>query len=385
MNRVKSKWLCECKNMTGKKYNILIVTSGSLTLPPNINKLIGIFSGLNHNVSLLSYCDKNLINLPEVDVYKIRLFQNRFKQFAISQFLELKAMYYIFRKRRIDLVFFAFGQDHQMVPILFSKIMGKKIILRSDGRPSLVVEKYLEDQSRIKKYFFLIIEYFNYRTVDLLVSESGYMLVENRQDRPGHSGVANLPVDTIFFKRWITPSERPYDLGYFGQLVKGKGIMNLVESVADIVMSKKNVSIIIGGKGEQKEEIVRFIHDNNLEQNIHIVDWIPPEKFPDYLNSVRFFILPSSLEGLPNTVLEAMACGAVVLSTPVGGIPGVITDGVSGFIMENNSVPCITKNIMRVLNYPQLERIADNAQAVIQQEFSYEVTLKRYSNLIEKV
>jgi glycosyltransferase involved in cell wall biosynthesis len=371
--------------MTGKKYNILIVTSGSLTLAPNINKLIQIFSAMNHNVSVLSYCDKDLINLPEENVYKVRMFQNRFTQYAISQFLELKAMYFIFKKRRIDLVFFAFGQDHQLVPILFSKIRGKKIILRSDGRPSLIVEKYLEDQSGIKKFFFKIIEYINYHTVDLLVSECSHMLIENRQAIPMHSGVANLPVDTDQFRRYTRIPERSYDLGYFGQLVKRKGIMNLVESVAEIVKCKKDISVIIGSKGEQKEEIVRFIHDNNLEQNIRIIDWIPREKFPDYLNSVRVFILPSALEGLPNTVLEAMACGAVVLSTPVGGIPDVIIDGVSGFIMENNSVPCITKNIQRVLNYPELERIADNAQAIIKKEYSFEFTLYRYSELLEKI
>lgn len=374
--------------LTKKHYNILIIASGSprdLSLASNINKLIRIFSALNQNVFLLSYCDGDLIDLPKEDVYTVQIFQNRYKQFLISQFLELKVMHEIFLKRRVDLVFFAFGQDLQLVPVLFSKIMGKKTILRSDGRPSIVVEKYLEDQSEIKRIFFKIIEYINYHTVNLLVSECDYMLRENRQERPKHCGVANLPVDTNLFRRCTTIPKRSYDLGYFGQLQKNKGILNLIESVVTLVKSKKNISMIIGGNGEQKEEIVSFIQKNHLEENIHIIDWIPHEKLPEYLNTIKIFILPSTREGLPNTVLEAMACGTIVLSTPVGGIPGVIIDGKTGFIMENNSVLCITRNILRVLNNLDLGGISDKACSTIQNEYSFEITLNRYSELLEMV
>jgi glycosyltransferase involved in cell wall biosynthesis len=130
---------------------------------------------------------------------------------------------------------------------------------------------------------------------------------------------------------------------------------------------------------------MRFIHQNNLEQNIHFIDCIPFEKFPDYLNNIRFFVLPSTREGLPNSVLEAMACGTIVVSTPVGGVPGIITDDETGFIMKNNSVSCIQKTIMRALNTPDLERIAVNAHSLVQQDYSIEPTLSRYGEILEKM
>jgi len=373
--------------MTEKRYNILIAAGGSpqyQTVTTHINNLIGIFTRLSQNVYLLSSYDKDLINLKKSEIFTIQTFHSGPGQFVKNQFLELKAMYKIFKNQKIEVVFFAFGQDLQLIPVLFSKIMGKKIILRSDGRPSLVIEKYLEE-SILKIYFFRIIEYINYNLVDLLVSECNFMLKENYQERPGHSGVANLPVDTDLFRRKTPIADRVYDLGYFGQLKKSKGTMNLVESVLRLVKSNINISVVIGGNGDQKEEIIRFIQKNNLERNIHLIDWIPHEKFPEYLNSIKVFVLPSTREGLPNSILEAMACGAIVLSTPVGGVPGVIVDSETGFIMENNSIPCITHNILRVFNHPNLEKISKNAYNLIKNEYSFDSTLLRYNEIIERI
>jgi glycosyltransferase involved in cell wall biosynthesis len=371
-----------------EKYVILIVAGGSpgyLTVTKHINKLLKILTTLHQDLFLLSPYDAAVLDLKESQIYTIPTDENRFKQFVKSQVLELNLLYKIFKNQKIDIVFFVFGQDLQIIPMLFSKIMGKKIILRSDGRPSLVMEKYLEDQSVLKKYLFRCIEYFTYHLADILVSECDYLLKENYQDQLPNCGVANLPVDLNFFYRKNPLEKRSYDLGYFGQLQKKKGVMNLIESVPEIVKGNTDLSIIVGGKGDQREEIIRFIQKNRLEQNVTLCDWIPYEKMPEYLNSVRIFILPSTIEGLSNSILESMACGAIVLSTPVGGAPGVIIDGETGFIMENNTVSCITYHVSRVLNHPHLENIADKAYNLIENEYSWDATLKRYEEIIKKI
>jgi glycosyltransferase involved in cell wall biosynthesis len=84
---------------------------------------------------------------------------------------------------------------------------------------------------------------------------------------------------------------------------------------------------------------------------------------------LRLLVLPSYTEGLPNIMLEAMACGTPVLATPVGAIPDVIIDGKTGFIMENNSPECIAENVIRALNSPDLERDRGGEEAVCGGEF----------------
>ena len=61
-----------------------------------------------------------------------------------------------------------------------------------------------------------------------------------------------------------------------------------------------------------------------------------------------------------------MACGTPVLGTPVGLMSDMINDGETGFIMENNSPECIAENIIRALNHPNLEQIAQNARELVE-------------------
>ena len=111
--------------------------------------------------------------------------------------------------------------------------------------------------------------------------------------------------------------------------------------------------------------------------------WVPHDKLPDYLNELKLVVLPSYTEGLPNLMLEAMACGTPVLATPVGAIPDMITDGETGFIMEDNSPACIAENVMRALEHPDLERIVENARALVEREFTYETAVERYRRILD--
>lgn len=113
-----------------------------------------------------------------------------------------------------------------------------------------------------------------------------------------------------------------------------------------------------------------------------LLGWISHDNLPQYLNELKLIVLPSFTEGLPSIILEAMACGTPVLSTPVGAILDYIKDGETGFIMENNSPECIVSNIIRALNYPNLKQIAENGRKVVEKEFTFEKAVESYKNII---
>lgn len=77
------------------------------------------------------------------------------------------------------------------------------------------------------------------------------------------------------------------------------------------------------------------------------------------------------------------ACGTPVLATPVGAIPDVIKDEETGFILEDNSPECIARDVMRVLNYPDLDKIVKNARELVEKEFTYEATVERYRKILD--
>jgi len=122
-----------------------------------------------------------------------------------------------------------------------------------------------------------------------------------------------------------------------------------------------------------------------LPSKVKVVGGIPHHQIASYLNELKLLVVPSYSEGLPRVVQEAMACGTPVLATPVGAVPDLIKDGETGFIMEDNSPECIVRNVIRALEHPGLDEIAQNARRLIKQEYSYEAMVVKCQASLEEL
>jgi len=325
---------------------------------------------------LVTFCDGELISgLNNKNIHSLKCYKNRFKQFLYSQILMSKVIFSISRTNNIKTVLFAFGQDLQILPMILAKIVAKKTIIRSDGRPTVVLKKYFKNHSPIKRYFFQIIEEIDYRSADTVLTECEYMISENNFIKY-NSRVGNLFVDVGRFVNKKPTDLRKYDIGFVGRLSKEKGILNFLKS---LTLLDGNFRAILIGDGEEKDNMHRKVRLLKLSY----IDWVKNRELPDYLNEIKLLVIPSYKEGLPNIMLEAMACGTPVLATPVGGVPDVIKDEETGFIMENNSPECIAKNIIRALNHPDLERIAENGRKLIEQGFTFEKVVERWKKILD--
>jgi glycosyltransferase involved in cell wall biosynthesis len=98
------------------------------------------------------------------------------------------------------------------------------------------------------------------------------------------------------------------------------------------------------------------------------------------------FALPSTNEGISNTVLEAMASGLPVVATRVGGNPELVVDGVTGALVAPGDEAALAEALARYAGDPELRRThgaAARTRAV--EEFSIEAMMKRYSDLYDEV
>jgi len=164
-----------------------------------------------------------------------------------------------------------------------------------------------------------------------------------------------------------------------------KGIQNFADAIPTIVSDRQDLRILIGGDGQLKETIEASLQEKGLTHFVNFSGWISHGDLPRYLNQLSLLVLPSYTEGLPNIMLEAMACGTPVLATPVGAIPDVIIDGKTGFIMEDNSPECIAKNVIRALCSQDLGQIAENGRQFVMSNYTFQCGTDKWGRILEEM
>jgi len=272
--------------------------------------------------------------------------------------------------------------ETSILPILTLKILRKKVILLLAGSiPNGLIQK--TDPLRDLNVIFAKCGYF--LSDYIMVYSQGLIEKWGLQDHVHKILVAHEHfLDLHAFNVASPLSNRPLLIGYIGRLSEEKGIPNFVQALPAILGDEQNLSVLIGGNGPLKEAIWASLQDAGLTKHIDFSGWIPHDELPKFLNQLRLLVLPSHTEGLPNIMLEAMACGTPVLATPVGTIPDIIIDGKTGFIMETNSPECIAENITRALKSPNLEQIAANGRKVVEENFTFEKTVENWKRVLQE-
>jgi glycosyltransferase involved in cell wall biosynthesis len=118
-----------------------------------------------------------------------------------------------------------------------------------------------------------------------------------------------------------------------GHLIELKGIHIVIEALARV----PDTTLLIAGDGPDEHKLRQLVERLGLSARARFLGAISHAKLCEYYNAADAMVLASSREGMPNVVLEAMACGTPVLATPVGGIPELITAPEAGELMRERS------------------------------------------------
>jgi len=292
---------------------------------------------------------------------------------------QIKASLELFRlSKDIDIVIFYVAHPYYLLPLLSAKIHGKKtmeVITRTKSDSISFLGRIFRLQDKI---LLSLIDYISPESESLITQ----LNLDRYEDKILPIGARFIDTDSFKIKKNI--NERKNIVGYVGRIRKEKGVMNFVEAVPLITREHEDVEFLIGGEGDLFDEIKRI--EELKGYKIALLGWIPQERLSDYLNKLKLFVLPTQhAEGLPTMVLEAMACGTPVLATSIGAIPDVIKDGETGFILKNNSPECIAENILRVLNYRNIDKIVRNARKLVEEKYTYEAAVERYKEILNKI
>lgn len=163
-----------------------------------------------------------------------------------------------------------------------------------------------------------------------------------------------------------------------GRLVPWKGFGVLIEMMPHLLQHYPSAKLYLIGEGPEKERLQESIRSFALGGHVVLVGNVPRGRLLRYLRAADVFVLNTGYEGFSHQLIEAMAAGVVVATTPSGGNAEVVRDGENALLFAYNRADEMQERISRLLDSPALrERLARNAAGVVREKFSLDRMITR--------
>lgn len=173
-------------------------------------------------------------------------------------------------------------------------------------------------------------------------------------------------------------------IGTAGRLVELKGIEYLLRAAAPLGREFPALRVEIAGSGPQREKLEKAVADAGLGEKVKFLGWIDDLK--SVLPRWDVFVMPSLEEGFPIAALDAMAAGLPVVATPVGGVPEIIEDGKTGWLVPPRDVEALTSRLRLLLCHPDLRVSAGAAgYARVRDHFNAAQMAESFARLYDEI
>ena len=165
------------------------------------------------------------------------------------------------------------------------------------------------------------------------------------------------------------PGDPPLIL-FLGHAGKRKGTFDLIRAVA---LLSENFKLVIGGDGELQQAQM-LSEELGVSDKILFTGWLGRAEKDHLLARAAIFVLPSYHEGVPMAILEAMSWEIPIVTTPVGGIPEVVTEGQEGLLVNSGDIVGLAHALSRLLAAPSLRReFGERGRHKIESRFSIKI------------
>lgn len=190
------------------------------------------------------------------------------------------------------------------------------------------------------------------RGADLVVAASRAVALEIPNLKPivVHAGVESR-------KEFCAENTTPRTTTVIGaacRLVPLKGLLDLIRAVASLRPEFPTLRLEIAGTGPQREDLEREAGRLGLTGSVHFLGW--QRDLGPIFRSWDIFAMPSLEEGLPMAALEAMAGGLPVVATSVGGLPEIVADGQTGYLVPPSDVMALSGRLRLLILDPKRRR-----------------------------
>lgn len=151
----------------------------------------------------------------------------------------------------------------------------------------------------------------------------------------------------------VTDDERL--IVFLSHVTRQKGLHLLLKCVPAVLAQQGRTKVLVVGTGDYLDEAKCLVDVMGLQRQVLFAGHVPHERIVDYLNAADLYVLPTlRQEGLPFSLVEAMACQKPVIASRIGGIPSVVTHGLNGLLVEPGDSHGLARAIVRILSDDEL-------------------------------
>lgn len=265
--------------------------------------------------------------------------------------------------------------DGSWAAVLAKWLYRKPLVARSGYTWSLLIKKH--NAAKCKQKLIGLIERFAYKnaTIAVLTSKEQADYISQRYSI-SEEKLRVIPnyINTQLFTPRKSVDRYTDRIVFVGRLNKEKNLSHLIEAI-----TKTNLTLDIYGQGDIRTELEE--QAKKLNAKVNFMGTVPNDELPNILNRYRYFILPSFYEGMPKSLLEALACGLVCIGTNSGGISEIIEDGTNGYLAESPQPQALVKAIERAIRLSTDSVISEGIKRV-RKNFSLENVTEREKEII---
>lgn len=276
------------------------------------------------------------------------------------------------RENKIEIVHAHLGRDYSLAALAIRKSKAKLIITRHVLFPLNCFHKFaLSKTARViavsKAVERNLIE-------QKIFSAEKIRVVPNGIDFEKFDTGTN-DADRIFFRQQLNLSEDSLLIGSIGELKPLKGHESLLRAAAKLVQCFDNIHFVIAGEGESRKDFERLVHELKVKNRVHFLGWL--EDVGPMLRAIDVFVSASHSESFGLAIIEAMACGAAVVTTKTEGASEVVEDKKAGLIVPIGDIEAIACAVESLLNNKEKRSaLAHAARQFARERYSLEAMIE---------
>lgn len=284
-------------------------------------------------------------------------------------FVNPTIIYHLWRFNPDVVISGGYNHPSSLLALFYAKLYGKRLILWSESN---IFDK--RSSSKMKRAYK---EWFVKNCTEYVVpGKAAFEYLIDLGAPEEKVWIAPDAVDNYYFTEMSEKAEKRINefkekkgypkkvLLYVGRLIKEKGVLDLLKAFEKISDKKRNLGLVLVGKGGEEENYKNFCAEKNLK-NIFFEGFIPQSQLPVYYAAADVFVLPTYSDTWGLVLNEAMACKLPVISSNVAGASfDLIDEGRNGFTFKKGNIDDLVCQILRVLN-GNIEKMGEESFKII--------------------